>query len=195
VNRVERKDKVTGRVRYAGESSSTGGPAAESAAYAFPVQAAIARGSVSSVDISAAIGMRGVRAILSCMDPPPLGSADDAELAARRRPSSASVVPAGSGFVVRIAAADIGTGARTALTLIAAECLDVAPDRVQVEVGDSSLPDAWLAGGSMGTASWGSAVVAACEDLLKNGVEGVADTTGEIAAEFAGTRSARSSLR
>ena len=71
--------------------------------------------------------------------------------------------------MVRIAAADIGTGARTALAQIAAYALDVSPGRVRVELGDSALPAASLAGGSMGTTSWGSAVVAACEDLLKDG--------------------------
>jgi xanthine dehydrogenase YagR molybdenum-binding subunit len=40
-------------------------------------------------------------------------------------------------FVVRLVAADIGTGARTALTQIAADALDVAPDAVHVELGDS----------------------------------------------------------
>jgi xanthine dehydrogenase YagR molybdenum-binding subunit len=57
-----------------------------------------------------------------------------------------------------------------------------------VELGDSDLPDAPVAGGSMGLASWGSAVVGACEELMKNGTEGRADTTGEIATD---TRLAR----
>jgi hypothetical protein len=49
---------------------------------------------------------------------------------------------------------------------------------------DSDLPRAWLAGGSMGTASWGSAVVLACENLLKseNG-EGSADTADDVAGD------------
>ncbi|HEX6522859.1 MAG TPA: xanthine dehydrogenase family protein molybdopterin-binding subunit [Streptosporangiaceae bacterium] len=105
---------------------------------------------------------------------------------ARRQPSSASVTAEGDKLVVRIAAADIGTGARTALTRIAAECLDVPPGRIQLELGDSSLPDAWLAGGSMGIASWGSAVAAACADFQKNGTRGTADTTEEVAADSAG---------
>jgi xanthine dehydrogenase YagR molybdenum-binding subunit len=88
------------------------------------------------------------------------------------------------GFVVRIAAADIGTGARTALTEIAAEALGTAPDQVRVELGDSELPRAFIAGGSMGTASWGSAVVKACEDLLKNeGAVGRGDTAEDVEAD------------
>jgi xanthine dehydrogenase YagR molybdenum-binding subunit len=102
---------------------------------------------------------------------------------ARRRPSRATATAEDGGFVVRIAAADIGTGARTALTRIAADSLGTSPERVRVEVGDSALPRAWLAGGSMGTASWGSAVVAACEALLKNGTEGTADTTEDVEAD------------
>jgi len=102
---------------------------------------------------------------------------------ARRRPSQATATAEDGGYVVRIAAADIGTGARTALTRIAAETLGVEPDRVRVEIGDSALPQASLAGGSMGTASWGSAVVRACEHLAKNGGVGVADTAAEIEGE------------
>jgi xanthine dehydrogenase YagR molybdenum-binding subunit len=99
---------------------------------------------------------------------------------ARRAPSQASAAADDGGFVVRIAAADIGTGARTALTAIAAEALDAPAARVRLELGDSSLPRASVAGGSMGTASWGSAVVKACEDLLKSGSEGTADTTEDV---------------
>ena len=91
---------------------------------------------------------------------------------ARRRPSTATARRADDRFEVRIAASDIGTGARTALTKVAAQALAVRPEQVRVEIGDSALPEASLAGGSMGTASWGSAVVKACEDLLKNGHRG-----------------------
>jgi len=100
---------------------------------------------------------------------------------AYRAASQASATKEDGGFVVRIAAADIGTGARTALTEIAAEALDAPAARVRLELGDSSLPRASVAGGSMGTASWGSAIVKACEDLLKNGSEGSGDTTEDVA--------------
>ena len=66
---------------------------------------------------------------------------------------------------MRIAAADIGTGARTALTQIAADALEVPLERVAVEVGDSGFPRASVAGGSSGTASWGTAVVLASRAL------------------------------
>ncbi|SDJ72053.1 xanthine dehydrogenase family protein molybdopterin-binding subunit [Nonomuraea jiangxiensis] len=102
---------------------------------------------------------------------------------ARRMPSKAVVAAQDGEFLVQIAAADIGTGARTVLTKIAAETLGVAPDQVHVEIGDSDLPDAFLAGGSMGTASWGSAVFRACEDFQRDGKEGHADTAEEIAKD------------
>ncbi|MDF5754711.1 xanthine dehydrogenase family protein molybdopterin-binding subunit [Spongiactinospora sp. TRM90649] len=105
-----------------------------------------------------------------------------------RRPSSASVRARDGGYVVRIGAVDIGTGARTALTRIAAEVLGAAPEQVEVEIGDSALPPASLAGGSMGTASWGTAITRACEALLKDGgEEATADTAEEVAntADFA----------
>jgi xanthine dehydrogenase YagR molybdenum-binding subunit len=86
---------------------------------------------------------------------------------ARRQPSSAraSFEPEGGRYKIQIAAADIGTGARTALTQIAADTLEVALEEVEVQIGDSSFPEAFLAGGSMGNASWGSAVVKACREL------------------------------
>jgi len=69
------------------------------------------------------------------------------------------------GYVVRIAAADIGTGARTVLAQIAADALEVPIERVAVKIGDSGFGQASVAGGSSGTASWGTAVVLACRAL------------------------------
>lgn len=102
---------------------------------------------------------------------------------ARRRPSQATVEAVDGGYEVRIAAADIGTGARTVLGELAASVLGVDPARVRVVLGYSALPDAPLAGGSMGTASWGSAVADACEALLKDGKHGSADTTQDVARD------------
>jgi xanthine dehydrogenase YagR molybdenum-binding subunit len=107
---------------------------------------------------------------------------------ALRRPSvaTARIDPDGS-FTVRIGAADIGTGARTVLTQVAADELEVPFELVRVEIGDSALPRAWLAGGSGGTASWGTAVVLACRGLRERLAAGevaplevTADTTEEI---------------
>jgi xanthine dehydrogenase YagR molybdenum-binding subunit len=76
----------------------------------------------------------------------------------------ASVSAAGR-YQVSIAAADIGTGARTALTAVAAEALGAAEEDVELRIGDSALPPAMIAGGSMGTASWSWAVIKACRAL------------------------------
>ncbi|GGQ17587.1 oxidoreductase [Streptomyces griseomycini] len=90
-------------------------------------------------------------------------------------PSTAAVTAEADGtFTVRIAAADIGTGARTALTLVAADALRVAPDRVRVRIGDSDFGPAGLAGGSMGTRSWAWAVTVAAEELRDRLLPGVA---------------------
>ncbi len=95
-------------------------------------------------------------------------------------------------FVVRIAATDLGTGARTVLAQIAADALRTAPELIRVDIGDSAYGQAGLAGGSMGTASWGWAVTKACADLREQverlpavpaqGVEVRADTKDDIAA-------------
>jgi xanthine dehydrogenase YagR molybdenum-binding subunit len=59
---------------------------------------------------------------------------------------------------------------------------------VRVDIGDSDFPFAMLAGGSMGTASWGSAVLGACQKLRDQiddgippeGAEARHDTSEEI---------------
>ncbi|MFD5335715.1 xanthine dehydrogenase family protein molybdopterin-binding subunit [Streptomyces hawaiiensis] len=92
-----------------------------------------------------------------------------ASFPAQVMPSTAAVTAEADGtFTVRINAADIGTGARTALTLVAADALEVPTDRVLVRIGDSDLGAAMIAGGSMGTRSWGWAVTAAAEELRRS---------------------------
>ncbi|MFG2206677.1 xanthine dehydrogenase family protein molybdopterin-binding subunit [Streptomyces sp. NPDC048638] len=81
-------------------------------------------------------------------------------------PSTAAVTAEADGtFTVRINAADIGTGARTALTLIAADALEVEPRRIRTRIADSDFGPAMIAGGSMGTRSWAWAVTAAAGTL------------------------------
>src|SRR5579864_152133 len=85
---------------------------------------------------------------------------------AGQRPASAFVqVDQAGNYQVRIDAIDIGTGAWTALTQIAADALSVPIERVQLEIGDSSLPQASSATGSTGTASWGWAIFDAASAL------------------------------
>jgi xanthine dehydrogenase YagR molybdenum-binding subunit len=109
---------------------------------------------------------------------------------ARWRASQAAVQAEPEGrYAVRLAAADIGTGARTALTQLAADALEVPVELVRVELGDTAFPPAPLAGGSMGTASWGAAVVKACRLLRARGghepppgLEARADTAEDVEA-------------
>ena len=80
---------------------------------------------------------------------------------------------------------DIGTGARTVLTQIAADALGVDPEQVRMEIGDSDFGQAALAGGSMGTASWGSAVVKAVQGARVRPGRGrgrPSDTSDEVKA-------------
>ncbi|MET9390378.1 xanthine dehydrogenase family protein molybdopterin-binding subunit [Streptomyces sp. NPDC006624] len=84
-------------------------------------------------------------------------------------PSTAAVTAEADGtFTVGVNAADIGTGARTALTLVAADALEVPADRIRVRLGDSDLGPAIIAGGSMGTRSWSWAVTAAVGELRRS---------------------------
>ncbi|SFB76017.1 xanthine dehydrogenase YagR molybdenum-binding subunit [Nocardioides terrae] len=86
---------------------------------------------------------------------------------AMRQPGNvARVESTDTGFAVSIGAVDIGTGARTALTQIAADALGVGTDDIDLRLGDTALPMASVAGGSSGTSSWGSAIVAAAQQFL-----------------------------
>lgn len=73
-------------------------------------------------------------------------------------------------LTVGSATADIGTGTYTIMTQIAAETLGLPLKNVTARLGDSSLPFAYLEGGSATAASVGTAVQKACllvrEELL-----------------------------
>jgi xanthine dehydrogenase YagR molybdenum-binding subunit len=70
-------------------------------------------------------------------------------------------------FVVEIGAADIGTGAWTVLAQIAADALGAEPDDIEMRIGDTAYPRATVAGGSSGTASWGTAITTAARAFRK----------------------------
>jgi xanthine dehydrogenase YagR molybdenum-binding subunit len=97
-------------------------------------------------------------------------------------PAAARIeVDRGERYRVSIAASDIGTGAWTALTQIAADALEVPVERVQLEIGDSALPQSGGAGGSSGTSSWGWAIVEAARQLrlrLHEGFGGIVPADG-----------------
>ncbi|MFJ1697032.1 xanthine dehydrogenase family protein molybdopterin-binding subunit [Streptomyces sp. NPDC088252] len=92
--------------------------------------------------------------------------------------ASAHAAPDGS-YRVRVNATDIGTGAGTVLAQIAATVLDTPVENVRIDIGSSDLPDAPLAGGSSGTASWGWSVHKAATALLRQ----LSERTGPLPAE------------
>ena len=81
-------------------------------------------------------------------------------------PASARVTLSPAGAVkVQSATHEIGNGVRTVVALTAADKLGVSLDRITVEVGDSDLPPAPVAGGSNSTASVCNVVAKACEEI------------------------------
>jgi xanthine dehydrogenase YagR molybdenum-binding subunit len=84
-----------------------------------------------------------------------------------RFPASVEVVlRADDTAVVGTSGADPGTGLLTVLSLVAAESLDITPDRVTPLLGDSALPPGGLSGGSSATASAGSATLIAAAHVI-----------------------------
>lgn len=60
---------------------------------------------------------------------------------------------------------DIGPGTYTAMTIIAAEYLGLPAERVKFELGDTKYPQAPIQGGSFTTASVGSAIYGAAQNI------------------------------
>lgn len=69
---------------------------------------------------------------------------------------------------IATAAADIGTGTYTILTQIAADAMGLPMSGIVTKLGDSALPSAPIEGGSSGAATFGAAVMMACEALKKD---------------------------
>ncbi|BAY08545.1 xanthine dehydrogenase family protein molybdopterin-binding subunit [Calothrix sp. NIES-2098] len=78
----------------------------------------------------------------------------------------ARLLPDGTAHILT-AGNDMGTGAYTVVAVTAAEVLGLPVEKVRVEMGDSLLPDAGIAGGSQMTASLVPAVMSACQEVLK----------------------------
>ena len=87
---------------------------------------------------------------------------------AMQEPASAKAILTAEGNLrVSAATADIGTGTYTVMAQIAADTLGLPLDNVTFTLGDSSMPDAPVEGGSFTVSSVGSAVRAACEKLRR----------------------------
>lgn len=96
-------------------------------------------------------------------------------------PAEARVTLAPNGTArIQTAGHDIGTGAYTAIALTAADCLGLPLEAVNVELGDSSLPPAPVAGGSNATASICNAVALACEDIRERLAQGAVHSDGAL---------------
>jgi xanthine dehydrogenase YagR molybdenum-binding subunit len=76
---------------------------------------------------------------------------------AKMKPDGTLVVLAGT--------QDIGTGAYTVFTQIAADAMDLPVEQVHFDLGDTTFPETPVSGGSQTTASTGSAVKLACTEL------------------------------
>lgn len=61
---------------------------------------------------------------------------------------------------------DLGTGAYTVFTQVAAETLSLPVERVRVDIGDTNLPKAFVSGGSATTMSVGSAIQGAARAAM-----------------------------
>ncbi|WP_307868111.1 xanthine dehydrogenase family protein molybdopterin-binding subunit [Micromonospora sp. C95] len=79
-------------------------------------------------------------------------------------------------YTVLMAAVDIGTGTRTALTQVAADALRVDLAQVELRLGDTAYPPAAQEGGSAGITSWGATICVGADELRRR-----------IAAEHGGT--------
>src|SRR6185295_10634084 len=78
----------------------------------------------------------------------------------------ASIRRDGTAFV-RSGATDIGCGPYTVMTMLSADCLGIAVERVRFGLGDSAMPRAPHEGGSGLTGALGNAVHATCVGLVR----------------------------
>jgi xanthine dehydrogenase YagR molybdenum-binding subunit len=79
--------------------------------------------------------------------------------------SARATLTANGSVEIASATADIGPGTYTMMAQLAAEMLGAPLENVTVRLGDSSLPDAPVEGGSFTTSSVGSAIRAACLEV------------------------------
>jgi xanthine dehydrogenase YagR molybdenum-binding subunit len=87
---------------------------------------------------------------------------------ALQMPTAARIVLTANGHAeVSCAASDIGTGTYTIVAQVAADSLGLPIENITVKLGDSSLPQAPVEGGSWMAASASHAVAAAAEEVRK----------------------------
>ncbi|HEY6701476.1 MAG TPA: xanthine dehydrogenase family protein molybdopterin-binding subunit [Pseudolabrys sp.] len=87
---------------------------------------------------------------------------------ALQMPTAARIVLTGNGHAeVSCATSDIGTGTYTVMAQVAADMLGLPIDNVTVKLGDSSLPQSQVEGGSWTAASVAHAIAAAAGEIRK----------------------------
>jgi xanthine dehydrogenase YagR molybdenum-binding subunit len=87
---------------------------------------------------------------------------------ALQMPTAARIVLTANGHAeVSCAASDIGTGTYTIVAQVAADSLGLPIENISVKLGDSTLPQAPVEGGSWMAASASHAVVAAADEVRK----------------------------
>jgi xanthine dehydrogenase YagR molybdenum-binding subunit len=85
-------------------------------------------------------------------------------------------------LTVELAMTDIGTGSYTILSQIAAQTMEMPVDRVIVRLGDTNFPPTAGSGGSFGSGTSGSAVLAACRKLKAGIASGMREAEGSVTA-------------
>ncbi|XZF15928.1 xanthine dehydrogenase family protein molybdopterin-binding subunit [Chitinophagaceae bacterium MMS25-I14] len=81
---------------------------------------------------------------------------------------SKAILSADGSLVLQSAAADIGPGTATTMVQIAHESLGIPREKIRFELGNSSLPQAPMQGGSSTVSTVGSAVYDVCAELKKS---------------------------
>lgn len=94
-----------------------------------------------------------------------LGMATASYPAWRQEAQARIRMDADGNVLVQTGTQDLGTGSYTVFAQLAAEVLEISPDRVRVELGDTNLPKAPLSAGSSTTASVGNAVLLAAQAM------------------------------
>ena len=93
------------------------------------------------------------------------GMATGAWDASQMKCTAGAVLTADGKLIVSSSTSDIGTGTYTIMSQIAADTLGLPIDDVTFKLGDTSLPEAPIEGGSWTAASVGTAVLAVCKTI------------------------------
>jgi xanthine dehydrogenase YagR molybdenum-binding subunit len=114
--------------------------------------------------------------------------------AARRKASARVRIGADGSALVQAATQELGTGAYTIFTQVAADALQLPVGRVTFELGDSDFPDSPASGGSCTTASVSEAIVQAAGAVRAKLVALAASNAGTAESPLAGLQAEQMTL-